>query len=109
MLTPLMQDHTRAGGLVRTDTDMAASDFEAPPPSVDEITTEVDSCDNTAAVNSSDEGMAGACMEMPECRATFGLLTDDARVADTTTEKNLQVDPTKNLQATPCARPLPAS
>ncbi len=133
MLTPLMQDHARAGGLVRTDTDMAVSDFEAPPPSMDEITTEVvSSCDDTAVVNSSDEGMAGASMEIHECQVTAGWVTDEARAVDTTTGKNLQADPTKNLQATlvgqttasqvagdawsthkkicrrhPCARPLP--
>ena len=102
MLTPLMQDHARAGSLVRTDTDMAVSDFEAPPPSMDEITTEVvTSCDDTAVVNSSDEGMAGASMEIHECRATVGWVTDDAQAVDTTTGKNLQADRTKNLQVSP--------
>lgn len=125
MLTPLMQDHARAGSLVRTDTDMAVSDFEAPPPSMDEITTEVvTSCDDTAVVNSSDEGMAGASMEIHECQATLGMLTDDARAVDTTTGKNLQVSPVglttvsqvtadawsthkKICRRHPCARPLP--
>jgi hypothetical protein len=102
MLTPLMQDHARGGSLVRTDTDMAASDFEAPPPSMDEIATEVvSSCDDTAVVNSSDEGMAGASMEIHECQVTVGRVTDEARAVDTATGKNLQADPTKNLQARP--------
>ena len=130
MLMPLMQDHPRAGGLFRTDTGMAAADFEIPPPSVDEITTEVNSSDDTAVVNSSDdtavvnssddtavvnssdEGMAGASMEIAECQTTVGMPTDKARSVDT---KNLQttasllgddarsVD-TKNLQATPAGQ-----